>query len=501
MLPFENDSGQANLDWIGEAVPELINRRLASAGMMPISRDDRLYAFDHLGLPQTFQPSRASAIRLAQTLDADALIVGSFSTSGQRFDLTAQVLNMATLHMSAPLREETGISDLLEAVNTLAWQLTRQLDPNIRVSLKTFVAADSNLQVNAFESYIRGLIAPGTPERLDRLKESLRLDPNYAPAIFALGMAYFSDQQYDPAATTFGRLPADDPNAREADFYRGLSYLYTGAYEKAEDAFAFVSKQLPLPEVVNDEGVAASRRGQDGSALFRQAAAADPTDADYQFNLAVSLKRKNDTAGAMDAITEALKLHPQDQEAQAFAASLRNHPMHPPPSAASNAAAQGAAAAPLERVKRTFNEAAFRQAALELEELDAQRLSALPAPEHAERLTEEGTRFLYQGLILEAEREFQAALAIDPQNANAHAGLAAVRERGGDAAGARDEATHSLALHPNITAYLVLAQLDLAAGQLPAAAGSVSHALAIEPQNSAARDLRQQLEAKGQQIP
>ena len=78
VLPFDNRSDQPNLDWISEAIPEVLNRRLASAGFLPISRDDRLYALDHLGLPSTFQPSRASAIRLAQTLDADYIIVGSF---------------------------------------------------------------------------------------------------------------------------------------------------------------------------------------------------------------------------------------------------------------------------------------------------------------------------------------------------------------------------------------------------------------------------------------
>jgi tetratricopeptide (TPR) repeat protein len=515
VLPFQNNSGQPSLDWIGEAVPEIVNRRLASAGFMPISRDDRLYALDHLGLPETFQPSRASAIRLAQTLDADDVIVGSFSTTGleagQRFDVSAQILNMSTLHMSPPLREEANMPDLLNVLNTLAWQLAKQLDPGFAVALNTFVAADSNLKVDAFENYVRGLVATGSEERIQHLKEAVRLDPEYAPALMALGMTYFADQQYDLAGATLGRLPADDANAREADFYRGLAYIYTGSYEKAEDAFAFVTRQLPLPEVVNDEGVAASRRGKDATSFFRQAAAADPSDPDYQFNLAVALDRKNDLAGALAAIGEALKLRPQDQEAQDFATTLRARAAHPetatrksPAPGLSDAASAGDPdndAAPLERVKRTFNEAAFRQAAFEMDQLEDKRLSALPPAEHAARLTEEGTRYLYQGLILEAEREFQAAIAIDNQSAAAHAGLAAVRERGGDAGEARGEAERSLALLPNIMAYLVLARLDLAANQLPTAAEAVSHALSLEPQNSEAKALRQQLEARGQRIP
>lgn len=505
VLPFENDSGQADLDWIGDAVPEIANRRLASAGFMPISRNDLLYALDHLGLPISFQPSRASAIRLAQTLDADDVVVGSFSTSGKRFKISAQVLNMATLHLSPPLVEEANMPDLLEALNTLAWQLAGQLNPHFTVSLKTFLAADPNLRVSAFESYVRGVDAIGLDDRIARLKQAVELDPKYAPALFALGMAYFSNQQYDLASATLGRLPTNAGSAREADFYRGLAYLYTGSYEKSEDAFAFVSRQLPLPEVVNDEGVAASRRGLDGVSFFRQAVAADPTDADYQFNLAVALNHNNDVAGALAAVTQALKLRPQDAEARQFAATLRARQAHSPKKslvAAPSTPPQAAdPTAPLERVKRSFNEAAFRQAALEMEQLQAQSLAHLPPAEHAANLTQEGTRFLYQGLILEAEREFQAALALDGGSAAAHAGLAAVRERDGDAANAREEAERSLALQPNITAYLVLSRLDMAANQLPEAADNVSHALALEPRNAEAAQLRQQLQARGQQIP
>jgi tetratricopeptide (TPR) repeat protein len=512
VLPFDNRTDQPNLGWIGEAFPEILNRRLGSAGFMPISRDDRLYALDHLGLPESFQPSRASAIRIAQTLDADSIIVGWYSMNGTRLLANAQVLDMNTLHMSPPLEEEADMSHLLNVLNSLAWRIAKQLDPQFAVAQNTFVAADSNLKLDAFEHYIRGVLEPGAQGQTRYLKEAVRLDPTYSPALLALGKALFASQQYEAAANTLGRLQKDDPNAREADFYRGLAYLYVGSYLKAEDAFAFVSKQLPLPEVVNDQGVAASRHGKDGTSLFLQAAAADPTDPDYQFNLAVALNRKGDVPGAMAALDKALKLRPHDTEAQAFAASLRTSSQHsaadPKNSAlesnkseAGSATAQEAETGPLERVKRSFNEASFRQAALEMEQMEAMRLSTLPAAKHAARLTEEGTRFLNQGLMLEAEREFQAALQVDSANSGAHAGLALIRERGGDADAARKEAVQSLSSQANITAYLVLARLDLTSNQLSDAAQNVSHALQLEPQNSAARGLRQELENKGQQIP
>jgi tetratricopeptide (TPR) repeat protein len=109
--------------------------------------------------------------------------------------------------------------------------------------------------------------------------------------------------------------------------------------------------------------------------------------------------------------------------------------------------------------------------------------------------------FYKRGLILEAEREFQAALVADGGNADANAGLALVREQGGDMQEARAQADESVKMQPNVTAYLVLARLDLDANETPAAAADVSSALKLEPGNSAAHALLQKIESKGQTVP
>lgn len=499
-----------NLDWIEEAVPDVLNRRLDASGFLPIDREDRRYAMDHLGLPPSFQPSRASAIRLAQTLDANDLIFGSFTVTGSRIRVSARVLDIQALHLSPPVEEEAEMTNLLTVLNSVAWRIARQLDPRFPVALHTFVSADPGLSAGVFEDYIRGLIDDtDTTERIRRLKEAVRLDPAFTPALMDLGKAYFSDQQYEAAAQMLGRLPRNDPQAREADFYRGLAYLYVGSYAKAEDAFAFVGDQLPLPEVLNDQGVAASRRGKDGTALFRRAAAADPDNADYEFNLAVSLDRRKDYGGALLAVDQALKLRPQDAEAQTLQASIRAESSSAPAAHAdppSGASADPAPASeeetgPLERVARDFNEASFRQAAFAMEQMQAAQMNSWPAARHAQALAEEGSAFLDQGLILEAEREFQSALEIDSRNAAAHAGLAVIRQRDGDSQAARQEAQQSLQAKPNAAAYLVLARLDLESHQTLQAAADVSSALKLEPQNAAARGLRQQLEARGQSVP
>ncbi len=504
VLPFENRSAQPNnIDWISESMPEVMNRRLESAGFLPIGREDRLYALDHLGLPPNFRPTRASTIRLAQNLDADSVIIGSYASDGKRITITARILDINGLKLSGPIEEQADLPRLLDGINSLAWKLVRQFDPAYPVAEQTFVAADAKLPLSAFENYIRGLVEGSPAERVKHLKEAVQLDPSYYPAWLALGRTYFHEQEYELASAAFGKIPTTDPGALSAAFYRGLASFYTGNYAQAEESFGFVATQLPLSEVINNEAVAASRRNHDAASLFQQAINVDPKDPDYHFNLALALRRRNDIPGAIREVGECLKLRPQDTEAQALLASLE--------AAASNSAVKanaflppGTATAnptgPLERIKRNYNEAAFRQAAYEIDQMQAMKLESLAPAARSTAYATAGTRYLNSGLLLEAERQFQDALRAEPASAAAHAGLAEIRERSGDADGARQQANESLQASPNADAHVVLARLDMQAGQLPSAAGEVAQALKLDPKNPAALGLRLALQSRGQQV-
>jgi tetratricopeptide (TPR) repeat protein len=240
----------------------------------------------------------------------------------------------------------------------------------------------------------------------------------------------------------------------EAGFYRGLSLMFSGDYPHAEQAFADVARVLPLAEVLNNEGVAASRQGHDGTSLFIQAAAADPNGADYHFNLAVSLKRHGNTAGAENELAQCLKLRPNDSEAQSLAEAWKRP------------ANADTSTDPLERIARNFNAAAFRQAAAMLDEVNAGRLAALSPQDRVLALCLRARGYLNRGLLLEAERLYQEAAQADSKSAEAHAGLAEVRERSGNTDAARTEAQAALALDPtNQTAQGVLREIAAKAGQ------------------------------------
>ena len=194
-----------------------------------------MYALDHLGLPQQFQPSRASSLKLAQTLDADSIVVGSYRTEGTGIVAEAQVVNVPHLRMSQAVTAQGEMRDLIAVFDALAWKLTRVMDPNFNVAQETFVAAGAGLRLDAFEQYIRGISEPDQQERLRHLKQSVALSPNFGPAWMALGREDFNSQQYEQAAAAFAKVSRNDPDALEAGFYRGLSLLFSGSYAKAEE--------------------------------------------------------------------------------------------------------------------------------------------------------------------------------------------------------------------------------------------------------------------------
>jgi tetratricopeptide (TPR) repeat protein/TolB-like protein len=489
VLPFDNRTGQPNLEWIREAAAEILSLRFASAGFQPTSRADRMYALDHLGLPQGFQPSRASALKLAQTLDADSIVVGSYTTDGSGIVAEATLVDVPELRMLPAVSARGEMKDLIAVFGALAWKLTKQIDPGFSVAEETFAGAGNGIPLTAFEQYIRGITEPDQVERQRHLQNAVRLSPGFGLAWMALGREDYTGQQYQDAAEAFAKVDHNGPDGLEAGFYRGLSLMFSGDYAHAEEAFADVARVLPLAEVVNNEGVAASRQGKDGTSLFIQAAAADPSAADYHFNLAVSLKRHGNLPGALNELAQCLKLRPNDSEAQSLDEAWKGP-------AAGGVTDANASADSLERIVRTFDAAAFRQAAAVLDEMNAGRLAALTPRERARALCTQAKGFLDRGLLLEAERLYQDAVAADGKSAQAHAGLAEVRERSGDGEAARKEAHEALELGPSADAYLVLAKVDLAAGSLAQANTEAGDALKLEPANRAAQELMREIEAK-----
>ncbi len=494
ILPFDNGSKAPGLEWIGESFAEVLGQRMSVPSLLMYSRADRAAAFDRLGIPSNLRPSRATAFRIAEEMDVDYLVMGRYSFDGQTFTATAQLLDMNKLKMYPEAKESGPLVKLIDIQTALAWDLMRVLNPLLVTSKNGFVAASQPIRLDALEAYVRGVIA-GTPqERIRQFNTAVRLKPDYSLALLELGKTYYQERDYASAVRTLERVPKSDARSREANFYLGLSAFYLGQYEVAEDAFAFVAARIPLTEVYNNLGVVASRRGEKKAVEhFQRAVEADPADPDYRFNLAVALYRSGDASGAAKQARESLNLRPADGEARTVLEMAGGA------APANTQAGRGHVAAqkvPLERIKRNYDEASFRQLAQEIANVAEIRLAKEPPRVHADYHVERGQELMSEGFVVEAEHEFREAVSLDQNNALTHAGLASALQAMGDRAAARSEAHLALRLQPSAEAYLVLAKADLEDHNPQGAAENVEKALSLAPANVTVIELKRQVQAQ-----
>src|SRR5438067_4562127 len=324
-MSFENSSKVPGIEWISEAFPQVISERLGAPNLYVISRDDRVYAFDHFGIPANLQPSRATLYRIAEQMDADYVVFGHYNFDGQAFTASAQVLDMRRLRLGPEIVESGTLPNLMEVANNVAWQVLRSLHAQDLPARAAFLGAASSVRLDAFENYIRGVTASTRPEKIRRLREALRINPQYDLANFQLGRAYFDARDYQNALAYLSKVPRTGSEADQASFYAGLAAYYSGDLARAEDAFAFLSVRLPLPEVENNLGVVQGRRGKASAVQYLQKAVqADPNDADYRYNLGAALYRNGNLSDAARQLREAIALRPSDADAKSLLDAINN---------------------------------------------------------------------------------------------------------------------------------------------------------------------------------
>jgi Flp pilus assembly protein TadD/TolB-like protein len=493
VVPFENQSKAPGIEWIGDSFPELLLERLNSATLFVLPREDRIRAYDRLGIPLELHPSRATIYRIAEQLDVDYVVLGLYRFDGRIFTTTAQLLDMRRQRFMPEMIESGPLIQLIDIQTALAWDVLHTLHPEISLNPQAYVAAAPPIRLDAFENYVRGVTAPTTEKQIQHFREAVRLSPAYPEALLQLGKAHYREREYEQAISSLARVPEDNPHAREANFYLGLAAYYRGDFIRAESAFAFVASRFPLAEVYNNLGVVSSRAGRKTAAeYFQKAIDADPNDPDYHFNLAVELYRTGDVAGASRQLHDTLSLRPGDIAAKSLLDAI------PLDATATNqrAIVPASQKTPLERIRANYDESSFRQLALKLEAAAEQRLAKADPVTHAQFHSDRGHQLLAQGFLSEAEAEFREAIALNPSNAEAHAGLASVFEAQNNEAGARSEAEEALRLRRFPEPLLVLARLDLRDNRAEAAAEKVAQALRLEPSNAAALALKRAIAAK-----
>ncbi len=524
VFPFENAGASPRLDWLGEGLEELTIQRLSSAGQQVYSHEGRTAEMDRSGLPPTAKLSRASMLRVAQNMDADYVILGRFTSDGQSLMVESQILRVSPTRLLPAIRETGALDSLMDVHVRLLWRLLSANDHAYTRTLEDFSKAQRPLRLDAFEHYVRGLLASEDDTRLRELREAARLEPEWPDPDFAIGDAYYARRDCDSALIWFAKVPKTHDRYVEAVFATGVCRLLLNQPEKAEEIFASLQVALrnnlvsgaDLPEILNNLALARARQNktQEAVADLRRAAELDPDEDDYPFNLGLLALAANDFAAAADYFREAAGREPDEAENRALIIlSLEKAGKKAEADQERDTAAEtfGPDGVPvikldaktdakkdtltrLERVRPEMDTTALRLEIVSAgDSANAAAVTAAAADTPAAHIRR-GRQELSAGRDEPAEKEFRAALSADAGNASAHNGLAEVYRRRGKLDDSAKELQASLEIRDSAAVRTTLARVYLEQKKPDLARAEAERALKLAPKYAQAKELLDHLQ-------
>jgi tetratricopeptide (TPR) repeat protein/TolB-like protein len=527
VFPFENAGSSPHLDWLGEGLEELTIQYLSDAGEQVYSHAGRAGELERYGLPASAKLSRATMLRIAQDLDADYVIFGSFTSDGTSLTVESHVLRIDPPSLLPPVHESGPLSSLMELHTSVVFRLLTTNQPAYSLTLKDFAKVQRSLRLDAFEHFVRGLLLNEDEPRIRELREAARLEPTWPDPAFALGETYAARNDCTSALPWFAHVPKTHRRYVEASFATGVCRLQLNEPDKAEEVFTALraamagnSKQeagaansvsgADLPELLNNLGVALARQGKTPAAQadLRRATELDPDEDDYPFNLGLLAFRANEFTTAAGLFREASEREPDNPEdrallIQALEKSGKNAEADEEREAAAEALGPGAlpvihvdaksdALPHLDRIKTELDITALR---LEIESSGSPAVSAAAGAAvtpgaHIRR----GHQELSAGALDTAESDFRAALAADPANFAAHQGLAEVDRRRGKLDDAVTELQASIQARDSAFVRTMLAKVYLDQKKFDLARAEAEHALKLAPNYAEAKQLLEHLQ-------
>jgi tetratricopeptide (TPR) repeat protein/TolB-like protein len=518
VFPFQNSGPSSRLDWLSEGLEELTIQGLSSAGEQVYSHSWRLGELERYGIPTTAKLSRATMLHVAEDLDADFVVVGSFNFDGKNLTIDSRLLRVNPAALLPPLHESGPLETVMELHTRLMWRMLSQ-SPAYPLSLTEFSQMHKGVRLDAFEHYARGLIANEDETRVRELREAVRLEPEWVEPNYALGEAYFTKRDCVSALPSYAKVPKTHDRYLEALFSIGACRLTMNQPDQAEEAFATLQILLrgssapgvDFPEVLNNLAIAKARQNKLVAAQedLKRASALDPDEDDYPFNLGLIAIRQGDFNGAATLFREASHREPDIPEDRSLlVATLEKAGKQEEADQERNAAleafgpngvttshldALNDSLTHLERVTTEIDPETLRY---EMESAEARAATGgiqegrdTPAT-HLRRARQE----LSGGQLDAAEREYHVTLATDKGNAAAHLGLGEIARRQGRLDDAVKEFLASLEARDSAVVRTTLARVYLEQKKPVLARAEVERALKLAPNYTEAKQLLEHLQ-------
>jgi Flp pilus assembly protein TadD/TolB-like protein len=502
IVPFQTPGRDGRTYWLGEAVAILMTDDVNARGLGAITRPSRRRAYDQLHLPPSALLSRATVIKVGELVGAGQVIVGEVSVDGDALTVKARPIRIDVGRADAEITERGNLGDLFAIVQKVA----RRIVPG-----GTEVPAGPAPSLQAFEQYVKGLLAEQPASQAAFLEAALTLDPGYDRARLALWEVRTLQGDHPAALAAARAIGAGSPVARRAQFLAGVSLLSLKEYDEAFTVFRNLQDAASDPAILNNLGVIQLRRAAAADTgkpayYFTKAAEAEPDDPDLLFNLGYAYALDRDPQGAIYWLREALRRNPVDGDAHfILAAALDAAGSGVEAGRERELAAQlsslpvDAASARRDPLPRGLERVRQRLESVGGNGIDraiantAQRDQRDLAQFHLER----ARRLVDSEQDREAMMELRRAVFLSPYDAEAHLLIGRIHLRAGRPREAVDALKISIWSRDTAAAHVALADACLRLKDLPQAKAHLQKALALDPDSAEAKALLERINSGG----
>ncbi len=514
VVPFENVERDPPLFWLTEGAAILLTDAAIDQGASAITRTERIRAFDDLHLPAASVLSRATVIKVGQLVGAARVVVGSLQRTrrestadsdmaGDELVVRVRGVRLDTGRLDPEITERAPLSQLFELFQRVAARLLGRGAPSAAS------AEPDRVPLEAFESYVKGLLAENSEARVKYLEAALRQYSRYDRAKLALWEVRSERGEYAQALAAARGIPESSSFSRRARFAVALSLLDLARHDEAFDALKALDAEAPTAALRTALGVTQIRRGwtpQTGKPAyyFDRAAALEPNDPDAYFNLGYAYALDNDPQAAIYWLRETVRRNPADAEAHFVLGALLQGTSNTVEARRELDLAAQLSAAHAELVKEAGDDKVKVPAGLERlrRRLDphssVETAIAMPAQREQRELAtfhlDRGRRLVDQQRDREAIAELRRAIYLSPYNAEAHLLLGRVYLRSGRVADAIGALKISIWSQDTASARVALGGAYLRSGDRTAAREQAERALALAPDSAEARQLLARLQ-------
>jgi eukaryotic-like serine/threonine-protein kinase len=191
VLPFQNATADAKLDYLGTALPDEVITTLSHAPTLSV----RPFSMSQRFTGQNFDPHQAG-----QELRVTDVVTGHFLRRADRVGVTLEAMDVAKDEVTWRGSFDVDSQDMLTLRTEMTALLQKGLLPSLGVSNVELSITKPKSQA-AYELYLRSQDSAywsmtRNKDAIALLEKSVRLDPEYAPAWLALGLHYSNEADF-----------------------------------------------------------------------------------------------------------------------------------------------------------------------------------------------------------------------------------------------------------------------------------------------------------------